>query len=302
MKIFIDTARLDEIKEAISWGIVDGVTTNPSLIRDAVEAGKNSGNNLSLNEYIGEICRAAGKGRSVSLEVVSLKENEMVEEGQTLYKRFNPIAGNVAIKIPINTCTEQGASDYDGLVATNKLAKKGIPVNVTLILTPEQSLLAAKAGAAYVSPFVGRIDDHIRKSMGLEFKKNEYFDSELVQEITRAKLRSQLDGRTDGKISAQCSDENVKKTFDAGKDNGITSGVECIRKTVTIFEKYDVKTEIIAASIRNARQVREIAETGCGISTIPFSVIREMLKHSKTEEGVKKFCSDAIQSGYNELF
>jgi len=301
MKIFIDTARLDEIKEAISWGIVDGVTTNPSLIRDAVEAGKKSGSAPDLNEYIGEICRAAGKGRPVSLEVISLKETEMVEEAQILYKRFNPIAGNVAIKIPINTCTEQGASDYDGLVATNKLAKKGIPVNVTLILTPEQSLLAAKAGAAYVSPFVGRIDDHIRKNMGLEFKKNEYFDFELVREITKTKLRSQLDGRTGGKISAQYFDENVK-AFDAGKDNGITSGVDCIRKTVNIFEKYGIKTEIIAASIRNARQVREIAETGCGISTIPFSVIREMLKHIKTEEGVKKFCSDAIQAGYNELF
>ena len=302
MKIFIDTAKLNEIKEAISWGIVDGVTTNPSLIREAVEAEKKAKNNLSLDGYIGEICSAAGKGRPVSLEVVSLKANEMTEEAQTLYKRFNPIADNVVIKIPINTCTDQGASDYDGLVATNKLAKKGIPVNVTLILTPEQSLLAAKAGAAYVSPFAGRIDDYIRKNMGLDFKKSEYFDFELIQDITRAKLRYHLNGRTDGKISALYSDENVKKTVDAGKDNGITSGVDCVRRTVNIFKNYNVKTQIIAASIRNSRQVREIAETGCNICTIPFVVIREMLKHSKTEEGVKKFCSDAIQAGYNELF
>ena len=302
MKIFVDTAKLNEIKEAISWGIVDGVTTNPSLIRESAEEEKKAGKNVNLESYIGEICSAAGKGRPVSLEVVSLKASEMIEEAQTLYKKFNPIAENVVVKIPINTCTDQGTIDYDGLEAINKLAKKGIPVNVTLILTPEQALLAAKAGAAYVSPFAGRIDDLIRKNLGMDFKKSDYFDFELIQEISKAKLSERLKGSTAEKISTLYSDENLNNIVNAGRDNGITSGVDCVRKIVSIFKNYNVRTKVIAASIRNSRQVREVAETGCDICTIPFAVVRDMLKHSKTEEGVKKFHSDAIQARCNELF
>ncbi|MFH1821653.1 MAG: transaldolase family protein [Methanobacteriota archaeon] len=302
MKIFVDTAKLNEIKEAIPWGIVDGVTTNPSLIRGAVEEEKKAGKNLSLDRYIGEICSAAGKGRPVSLEVVSLKASEMIGEAQTLYERFNPIAGNVTIKIPINTCADQGTADYEGLKAINNLAKKGIPVNVTLILTPEQALLAAKAGAAYVSPFAGRIDDYIRKNLGVESGKSDYFDFELIQEISRKKLNEHLSGAGAEKISSLYPDENLKKVVDAGKDNGITSGVDCVRKIVNIFKNYNIQTKVIAASIRNSRQVREVAETGCDICTIPFAVIRDMLKHPKTEEGVKKFCTDAVQAGYDEIF
>ena len=302
MKIFIDTAKLNEIKEAISWGIVDGVTTNPSLIREAIEEEKKAGKNVSLERYIREICSAAGKGRPVSLEVISLKASQMIEEAQTLYKRFNPIAENVVIKIPINTCGDQGTNDYEGLEAISKLSQKGIPVNVTLIMTPEQALLAAKAGAAYASPFAGRVDDRIRKNLGVDFNKGDYFDFELIQEISRARLSELLRGSPTGKIPSLYSDEKIKKAVDAGKDNGITSGVDCVRKIVNIFKNYNIRTRVIAASIRNSRQVREMAETGCDICTIPFAVIREMLKHPKTEEGVKKFCSDAVQARYNEIF
>jgi len=302
MKIFIDTAKLDEIKKAISWGIVDGVTTNPSLIREAVEEEKNAGKTVNLDSYIEEICSIAGKGRPVSLEVISQRADKMIEEAQALYKRFNNIAENVVIKIPINTCTEDAITDYEGLATINKLAKKGIPTNVTLIMKPEQALLAAKAGATYVSPFAGRIDDHIRKNLGIKFSKNDYFDFELIQECSRKGLNEHLRKLAEEKISTLYHDEKIRELYTGRKDNGITSGVDCVRKILNIFKNYSIQTKVIAASIRNSRQVREVAETGCDICTIPFSVIREMLKHPKTEEGVRKFYSDAHQAGYNELF
>ncbi len=302
MKIFIDTAKLGEIKEAFSWGIVDGVTTNPSLIRKAVEEERKLKGKVDLEVYVGEICKAAGKGRPVSLEVLSQKASKMVEEAQILYRRFNPISGNVLIKIPINTYTGQEATDYEGLKAINELSGKRIPINATLVMTPEQALLAAKAGAAYASPFAGRVDDYIRKNLGIDFKKNDYFDFELMREISKARLGEYLKNPTAEEISSLYLDEKIKKAIGVGEDNGITSGVDLVRKIVNIFRKYDIKTKVIAASMRNSQQVREVAETGCGVATIPFEVIREMLKHPKTEEGVKKFYADAVQAKYEELF
>jgi len=302
MKIFVDTAKLSEIKEAISWGILDGVTTNPSLIRKAVEEEREVKGKVDLEAYVGEICKTAGKGRPVSLEVLSQKASKMVEEAQVLYTIFNPIAGNVLIKIPINTYTGQEATDHEGLIAINKLSKKGIPINVTLVMTPEQALLAAKVGAAYVSPFAGRVDDYIRENLGIDFKKNDYFDFELMKEISEASLGEYLKNPTVKEIPSLYLDEKIKKAIEVGKDKGITSGVDLVRKIVNIFRKYDIKTEVISASLRNPQQVREVAETGCEVATIPFEVIREMLKHPKTEEGVKKFYADAVQAKYEKLF
>jgi len=302
MKIFIDTAKLGEIKEALSWGIVDGVTTNPSLIREAVEKEREVKGKVDLEAYVGEICKVVGKRRPVSLEVLSQKASKMVEEAQILYRKFNPIAGNVLIKIPVNTYTGKEASDYEGLQAINELSRKKIPANATLVMTPEQALLAAKAGAAYVSPFAGRVDDYIRKNLGIDFKKNDYFDFELMKEISEASLGEYLKNPTVKEIPSLYLDEKIKKAIEVGKDKGITSGVDLVRKIVNIFRKYDIKTEVISASLRNPQQVREVAETGCEVATIPFEVIREMLKHPKTEEGVKKFYADAVQAKYEKLF
>ena len=148
MKIFIDTAKLDEIKEACSWGIVDGVTTNPSLIKKAVDELKARNEKIEMEAYIKQICETVGEGKPVSLEVISLTRGKMIEEAEILYHKFNRIAGNVVIKIPINTCDgEDTTSDYDGLKVISELSGKDIPVNVTLIMSSEQALLAAKAGA-----------------------------------------------------------------------------------------------------------------------------------------------------------
>ena len=135
MKFFIDTANMDEIKEAHSWGIVDGVTTNPSLVAKE---------NISFHDRLKEITSLVDG--SVSAEVISTEAEGMIKEGLELAK----IAPNITIKVPMTP---------DGLRATAAFAKQGIRTNVTLIFSANQALLAARAGAAYVSPFLGRLDD-----------------------------------------------------------------------------------------------------------------------------------------------
>lgn len=135
MKIYIDTANIEEIKEIASWGILDGVTTNPSLI---AKTGRD------FKETIKEIANIVNG--PISAEILSEDYENMVQEAQNL----SSIHPNIVIKIPI---TEEG------LKATNELFRKGISVNMTLVFSPNQALLAAKAGARYISPFIGRIDD-----------------------------------------------------------------------------------------------------------------------------------------------
>jgi len=157
MEIFIDTADVAEIREACSWGIVDGLTTNPSLIRKAVEARHQD--QIDMANYIEEICRLVDG--PVSLEVISLSCDAMVDEAIKLHQRFYPVHQNVVIKIPVNTSNEDGACPgFEGLKAIRELASRGIDINATLIMTAEQALLCAKAGARYVSPFMGRVDDY----------------------------------------------------------------------------------------------------------------------------------------------
>jgi transaldolase len=143
MKIFIDTAMIDEIREANRLGLIDGVTTNPSLI---ARAGKEF---IPLIEEICEIVNGP-----ISVEAVSSAALEMVNEA----RRLAAIHPNVVIKLPMTR---------DGLIATKELAGAGIRVNMTLVFSPTQALLAAKAGAAYVSPFVGRLDDISHPGMDL---------------------------------------------------------------------------------------------------------------------------------------
>ncbi|MEO0141970.1 MAG: fructose-6-phosphate aldolase [candidate division WOR-3 bacterium] len=135
MKLYLDTANIEEIKEIAQWGILDGVTTNPSLLA------KEKGNYKNILKEICDIVKGP-----VSGEVISLEANEMIEEARNLSK----ISDYIVIKIP---CTS------DGLKATKVLTKEGIKVNMTLVFSANQAILAAKSGATYVSPFVGRLDD-----------------------------------------------------------------------------------------------------------------------------------------------
>ncbi len=143
MKFFIDTANVKEIREAASLGVVDGVTTNPSLV---------SKEGRDFKQVITEICSIVDG--PISAEVVSLEADKMVVEGTDLAK----IHKNIVVKLPMTK---------EGLKATKILAGKGIRVNMTLVFSPAQALLAAKVGAAYVSPFVGRLDDISHDGMDL---------------------------------------------------------------------------------------------------------------------------------------
>ncbi len=300
MKIFIDTAELTEIKEAYSWGIVDGVTTNPSLIKKAVDAR----DEIHLEEYIEEILRTVDG--PVSLEVIGLRAEEMIEEGVFLYERFNPVNDNVVVKIPINTRTKDGQSKkYDGLKAIKKLSSAGIPVNTTLIMKPEQALLAAKAGAAYVSPFAGRIDDYIRSNVGLvrgeDYDKGAHHDPSLMDEAIVLAKRPFEDGLFGETLEEIYSDERLKDLRSSARDEGIRSGAEAVRSIKNIFDNYDFDTEVLAASMRNSRQVREVAEAGAEVATLPFTVIEEMLGHYKTEKGILAFSEDVVPE-YKGIF
>jgi len=208
MKFFIDTANVEEIKKAWDLGVIDGVTTNPSLIS---KEGKDP------IELLKEICSIVNG--PVSAEAVSMTADEMIKEAEFLSK----IHENIVVKIPM---IEQG------LKAVRRLSAMGIKTNVTLIFSPIQALLAAKAGATYVSPFVGRLDD----------------------------------------ISH--------------------SGMEIVSDMVEIFTNYMFNTEIIVASIRNPLHVLESAKMGAHISTIPYSVIIQLIKHPLTDIGIERFLKD----------
>jgi len=143
MQIFLDTADLDQIKEAARWGILDGATTNPTLV---------SKESLKFEDLIKKICKIVPG--PVSVECVSTKSKDIIKEARDLAK----LADNVVVKIPI--CVE-------GLKAIKVVSGEGIKVNTTLIFSPNQALLAAKAGARFVSPFVGRLDDLSHQGMDL---------------------------------------------------------------------------------------------------------------------------------------
>ncbi|WP_440604324.1 fructose-6-phosphate aldolase [Bacillus sp. GB_SG_008] len=208
MKFFIDTANIDEIKEANALGVLAGVTTNPSLV--AKEG-------VDFHERIREICSVV-EG-PVSAEVISLEADKMIEEGKELAK----IAPNVVVKVPMTT---------EGLKAVKAFSDLGIRTNVTLVFSAVQALLAARAGATYVSPFLGRLDD-----IG-------------------------------------------------------HNGMDLIRQIADIFVIHDIKTEIIAASVRHSVHVTDAALNGAHIATIPANVIASLVKHPLTDQGIEKFLAD----------
>jgi len=208
MKIFIDTANLEQIKEINSWGILDGVTTNPTLV--AKEG-------CDFECRVRDICAVVDG--PVSAEAVSMHADGMVKEARELSK----IHKNIVVKIPMTD---------EGLKAVKVLSKEGVKTNVTLVFSPNQALLAAKAGATYVSPFVGRLDDISHDGMAL------------------------------------------------------------VRDIVTIFRNYGFKTQVIAASIRHPVHVTEAALAGAHVATVPYDVLKKMLKHNLTDEGIQKFLKD----------
>ena len=208
MKIFIDSADTEVIKSCFRTGLVDGLTTNPSLIR---KSGKK-------HEDVYQELKDIGLN-DISMEVIGSKEN-MISEGKRLHKKFGKCA---TIKVP---CTP------DGLRACVELAENNIKVNVTLIFSQSQAILAAKAGAAYVSPFVGRVDDN---SFG---------------------------------------------------------GLCLVKDIANVFQRHNVETKVLAASLRGVRDVGRAFEYGADIVTMPPKVFEGMYKHILTDKGLDIFDKD----------
>ena len=213
MKFFVDTADVKEIKELNDLGLVDGVTTNPSLIL------KSGG---SIAEVTRQICDIVDG--PVSAEVVATDYDGMMREAEVLAK----IADNVCIKVPLT---------LDGLKACRALRKQGRLVNVTLCFSANQALLAAKAGASFISPFIGRLDD----------------------------------------ISLD--------------------GIDLIGEIRQIYDNYDYPTEILAASARTVNHIKQAALIGSDVVTAPPAVLKSLVKHPLTDNGLKQFLADWEKTG-----
>ena len=212
MRFFIDPANLDNIKEAQSLGILNGVTTNPSLM--AKEGIKGKGNILEHYKTICEIVDG-----DVSAEVISTDFEGMIQEGQEL-ALLNP---QIVVKIPMIE---------EGIKAIRYFSDKGIKTNCTLVFSLGQALIAAQAGATYVSPFIGRLDDN-------------------------------------------------------GQD-----GIQIVKSIVDMFETQNYQTKVLAASIRNKNHIEECAKIGAHVVTAPLSAIKELIPHTLTDIGLKKFLDD----------
>lgn len=184
MKIFIDTADLDEIRELASWGIIDGVTTNPTLVAKS---------GLSFTEVIDEIFTLVDG--PISLEVVSEKAPEMIREAKSLVAKVSAkYRKNATIKIPMTA---------EGLKAVKVLSKEGIKTNVTLVFSANQALLAAKAGATFVSPFIGRLDDIGQEGMQIiEEIIDIYGNYDYKTEIIVASIRHPIHVIQAGRLGA----------------------------------------------------------------------------------------------------
>ncbi len=208
MELYIDTANLDEIKQAHDLGVLDGVTTNPSLIAKE---------KVDYHKRLAEICKIV-KG-PVSAEVIATDFGGMMKQGREAAK----LAENIVVKLP---CT------VDGLKACKAFTEEGTKTNLTLCFQPLQALMVAKAGAFLVSPFIGRIDD-------------------IAED-----------------------------------------GMDLIQKIRTIYDNYGLETKILAASIRHSKHLVECALAGADVATVPFNVIKDMMKHPLTDVGLKKFIED----------
>ena len=210
MKIFLDTAEVSQIVDGYKTGLVDGVTTNPTLI---LRAGRQQ------SDVIEEIYQACPNLESISAEVVAETADEMVEQAQP----FIDLSDNVTIKVP---CTREG------LKACYELSKDDVLTNVTLVFSVSQAILAAKAGASYVSPFVGRVDDN---SFG---------------------------------------------------------GLCLVKDIANTYKMHGVETQILAASIRNVRDVGRAFEYGANVCTLPVKVFDKMYDHVLTDAGLAQFDKD----------
>ena len=213
MEIFLDSVDLVEIKKYRIYNVVDGITTNPSLMANS---------KMDFYDTINSMCELING--DISVEVASNDFEEMVKEGNKILK----IASNIVVKLPMT---------WDGLRACKYFRDSGAKVNMTLCFSPNQALLAAKSGATYISPFIGRLED-------------------------------------------------------VGED-----GIQLIADIRNIYNNYDFKTKILAASIRSTEHVFEAALCGADVVTVSAKILSQLVEHDLTSKGLEKFNQDWAKSG-----
>lgn len=208
MQLFIDSAELPDIREAAAWGVIDGVTTNPSLI---AKSGR------IFEDVVKAICAIVDG--PISAECVELEAGPMIDEG----RRIAAIHPNIVVKVPLT---------QEGLKCVKALSQDDIRTNVTLCFSAAQGLLAAKAGATYVSPFIGRLED-------------------------------------------------------TGYD-----GMQLIDELCSIYRQHQFTTKVLAASIRSPRHIIDAALAGAHVATAPFGILKMLVAHPLTAQGVAQFLAD----------
>ena len=264
-RLFADSASRAELEPLLRAGIINGITTNPTLIK---RAGADSW--LHAKAIMKDLCTLF-RPHPVSLELTRVDVDGMVAQATELAD----LGSNAVIKVPAGgyRAVDPNADPYTGFEVIRRLWRRGIQVNTTLVFNTTQALWAANAGAAYVSPFLGRLSDYARK--------HDLPDGARGNSLYRA----------DATAGGQPVMYNSAYVATGGPIDEI--GSRLIFEIATVFANYRITTEILAASVRNPVQVTDCLLAGADIITVPTSVLRTIADHPLSDEGMKTFASDA---------
>lgn len=270
-RVFADSAVRAEIEPLFRAGIINGITTNPSLLK---KAGATSWD--QAKGIMRDLCTLL-RPLPVSLELTELVEEDMVKQASELAE----LGDNSVIKVPIGgyRAVNPSADPFTGLKVIRRLWERGIKVNTTLIFNTTQALWAANAGASYVSPFLGRLADYGYKHDKPERKTGNSLY--WVEDHKNAKL-----------------DQNVYNTEYVASGGPLKdAGARLIFEIATVFANYQITTEVLAASIRNPVQLSECVLAGADILTVPASILATVADHPLSDEGMKSFVEDSKAFG-----
>jgi transaldolase len=270
-RIFADTATWSEIEPLFKAGIINGLTTNPSLLK---KAGARSWD--QAKDIMRDLCSKL-RPFPVSLELTELEEEKMVRQASEL----SELGDNSVIKVPIGgyRAVNPAADPFTGLKVIRRLWERGIKVNTTLVFNTTQAFWAANAGATYVSPFLGRLADYAYKH-------------DLPQRAPGNSLYWLEDPKNSKGDQVMHNSEYVA-AGGAVKD----AGARLIFEIATVFANYQIKTEILAASFRNQVQLTECLLAGADILTVPAAVLGTVADHPLSDEGMKAFVEDSKAFG-----
>jgi len=270
-RIFADSAIRSEIEPLYRAGIINGITTNPTLLK---KAGANSWDHAK--GIMRDLCTLL-RPFPVSLELTELNEEDMVKQATELAE----LGDNSVIKVPVGgyRAVNPSADPYTGLKVIRRLWERGIKVNTTLVFNTTQALWAANAGAAYVSPFLGRLADYAYK----HDKPERPHGNSLywVEDHKNSK-----------------GDQVVANTEYVASGGSIKdAGARLIFEIATVFANYQITTEILAASIRNPVQLTECLLAGADILTVPAAILQTVADHPLSDDGMKSFVEDSKAFG-----